>query len=41
MIVGTIGIAFVSSWLLQEDKSKIPELTGKNPDRDGKPPGKH
>jgi flagellar basal body-associated protein FliL len=41
MILGTIGVAFVGSWLMQEDKSKPPEFSPAKPDRDGKPPGKH
>ncbi len=41
LIGGTILIAYLSGWALQEDKSKPPTFKAVAPDRDGKPPGKH
>ncbi|MFC7292469.1 hypothetical protein [Hirschia litorea] len=41
LIGGTIAIAYVLAWVLQEDKSSPPRFEAVGSDRDGKPPGKH
>jgi|GEM_PF-5775245 len=41
LILGTVLIAYLSGWALQEDKNKPPTFNTSKPDRDGKPPGKH
>ncbi len=41
LIVGTIAIAYVLAWVVQEDKSKPPSFQAVGSDGDGKPPGKH
>ncbi|WP_159098047.1 hypothetical protein [Hirschia baltica] len=41
LILGTILIAYLSAWALQDDKSKPPSFKPKMSDHNGTPPGKH